>query len=80
MHVRYKNRYGRERSYYTTFEGVIPFLKRRHSGTESDWSREQVESYMREVPCPHCGGARLKPATLAVTINSRNRSPKSTRR
>jgi excinuclease ABC subunit A len=66
--VKYKNRYGRSRQYETTYEGVIPWLKRRHSETESDWSREQVESYMREVPCPTCKGARLKPASLAVKV------------
>jgi excinuclease ABC subunit A len=66
--VKYKNRYGRTRQYKTSFEGIIPFLQRRHSDTESDWSREQIETYMREVPCPHCGGARLKPASLAVKI------------
>ena len=70
--VNYKNRYGRGRKYETTYEGVIPFLKRRHSDAESDWSREQIESYMREVPCPHCEGHRLKPASLAVTVNGRN--------
>jgi excinuclease ABC subunit A len=70
--VRYKNRYGRSRQYATTYEGVIPFLKRRHADSESDWSREQVETYMREVPCPHCGGARLKPSSLAVTIGGEN--------
>src|SRR5690606_31813313 len=70
--VRYKNRYGRERTYSTEYEGVIPWLKRRHEGADSDWSREQFEGYMREVPCHACGGARLKPATLAVTINGRN--------
>jgi excinuclease ABC subunit A len=69
VNVKYKNRYGRSRQYDTTYEGVIPWLKRRHSETESDWSREQVESYMRSVPCPKCEGARLKPATLAVKIN-----------
>jgi excinuclease ABC subunit A len=69
VNVQYKNRYGRSRQYETTYEGVIPWLKRRHSETESDWSREQVESYMRSVPCPKCEGARLKPATLAVKIN-----------
>ena len=70
--VKYQNRYGRSRQYATTYEGVIPFLQRRHSDAESDWSREQIESYMREVPCPHCHGARLKPASLAVTINDRH--------
>jgi excinuclease ABC subunit A len=70
--VRYKNRYGRQRQYSTTYEGIIPFLQRRHSDAESDWSREQIEGYMREVPCPTCRGARLRPATLAVTIGDRN--------
>ena len=55
--VKYKNRYGRQRQYNTTYEGIIPFLQRRHSDAESDWSREQIEGYMREVPCPACGGA-----------------------
>jgi excinuclease ABC subunit A len=70
--VRYRNRYGRTRQYATSYEGVIPFLQRRHADSESDWSREQIETYMREVPCPHCGGARLKPASLAVTIGGKN--------
>jgi excinuclease ABC subunit A len=70
--VNYKNRYGRQRSYTTAYEGVIPYLQRRHSEAESDWTREQVESYMREVPCPECGGARLKPESLGVTIDGRN--------
>ncbi|HMK10176.1 MAG TPA: excinuclease ABC subunit UvrA, partial [Acidimicrobiales bacterium] len=72
VHVRYKNRYGRQRSFQTTYEGIIPFLRRRHTDAESDWAREQVEGYMREVPCPACGGARLRPASLAVTIDGRN--------
>jgi excinuclease ABC subunit A len=70
--VNYKNRYGRQRSYTTAYEGVLPYLQRRHSEAESDWTREQVESYMREVPCPECGGARLKPETLGVTVDGRN--------
>ncbi|QEH94647.1 excinuclease ABC subunit UvrA [Dermacoccus abyssi] len=72
VHVRYRNRYGRERSYSTGFEGVIPFVKRRHSETESEWSRERYEGYMREVPCPVCKGARLKPESLAVTIGGKS--------
>ncbi len=72
MTVRFKNRYGRVRQFNTTFEGVIPWIKRRHESAESDWSREQYEGYMRQVPCSACGGARLKPATLAVTVNDRN--------
>ncbi|HEX6521616.1 MAG TPA: excinuclease ABC subunit UvrA [Streptosporangiaceae bacterium] len=69
VHVRYRNRYGRERSYYTNFEGVVRWVERRHSEAESDTSREKFAGYMREVPCPSCKGARLKPVSLAVTVN-----------
>jgi excinuclease ABC subunit A len=72
VHVRYRNRYGRERSYSTGFEGVIPFVKRRHAETESEWSRERYEGYMREVPCPVCRGSRLKPESLAVLVGGRS--------
>ncbi|MDQ1711238.1 MAG: excinuclease subunit [Frankiaceae bacterium] len=71
VHVRYRNRYGRERSYYTAFEGVIPFLERRHTEAETDTSRERYEGYMRDVPCPACHGARLKPESLAVTLGDK---------
>ena len=70
--VSYRNRYGRQRSYTTQFEGVVPWLERRHTESESDRAREQIEGYMREVPCPACGGARLRPASLAVTIGGKN--------
>jgi excinuclease ABC subunit A len=70
--VRYKNRYNRTREYKTRYEGVIPWLERRHSEAESDRSREQIEGYMREVPCGTCGGTRLKPASLAVMIGGKN--------
>jgi excinuclease ABC subunit A len=72
VHVRYRNRYGRERSYYTGFEGVVPYIERRHTEAESDSSRERFAGFMREVPCPTCGGARLKPVSLAVTVDSRS--------
>ena len=79
MHVRYRNRYGRERSYYAAFEGVLPFLERRMNQTESEYMREKYEGYMREVPCPACRGTRLKPEILAVTLShttdGKNRSP-----
>jgi excinuclease ABC subunit A len=70
--VKYQNRYGRTRQYTTDYEGIIPWIKRRHEGSDSEWSREQYEGYMREVPCHACNGARLKPASLAVTVNGRN--------
>jgi excinuclease ABC subunit A len=72
VHIHYRNRYGTLRSYDTTFEGVISWLRRRHSDAESDWLREQVEGYMREVACDQCGGARLKPASLVVTVGGHN--------
>ncbi len=72
IHVRYRNRYGRQRSYYTTFEGVVPYVERRHDEAETDTSRERFAGYMREVPCEACGGARLKPVSLAVTVGDRS--------
>ncbi|MCC2333334.1 excinuclease ABC subunit UvrA [Cellulomonas wangsupingiae] len=72
VHVRYRNRWGRERQYSTGFEGVITFLQRRHAETDSDWSKEKYEAYMREVPCPACDGTRLKPEVLAVKIGGRS--------
>lgn len=70
--VKYRNRYGRVREYSTSYEGIIPWIKRRHESSESDTQREQFESYMRQVPCPSCKGARLKPANLAVTVNDKH--------
>ncbi len=72
VHLHYKNRYGRTRSYYTTYDGVVRYLQRRHAEAESDNTREQIEGYMREVPCSECGGARLKPESLAVTVGDRS--------
>jgi excinuclease ABC subunit A len=72
IHVRYRNRYGRQRSYYTSFEGVLAYVERRHAEAETDTSRERFAGYMREVPCDSCGGARLKPVSLAVTVGDRS--------
>ena len=72
VQVKFKNRYGRVRNYSTGFEGVIPFIHRRHAETDSDYSREKYEAYMRETPCPACKGARLKPEVLAVTIGGKS--------
>jgi excinuclease ABC subunit A len=77
VNVRYKNRYGRERSYYANYEGVIPFLERRQEQTESEYMREKYEGYMREVPCPSCQGTRLKPEILAVTLHHGRKGDKS---
>ena len=70
--VRYKNRYGRQRSYATKYEGVVPWVERRHTESDSDRVRDVIEGYMRLVPCPACGGARLRPASLSVTIGDKN--------
>ena len=72
VHVKYKNRYGRVRNYTTGFEGVVPFIHRRHSETDSDFSRDKYEAYMRQTPCPVCNGSRLKPEVLAVTLGGKN--------
>jgi excinuclease ABC subunit A len=72
VHVSYRNRYGRDRSYYANYEGVISWIERRYAETESDYSREKFEGYMREVPCPTCEGTRLKPEILAVTVAGRS--------
>jgi len=72
IHVRYKNRYGRTRSYWTTYEGVVPVVERRHVETDSDSQRERLEEFMREIPCRACGGARLRPESLAVTVGGLN--------
>jgi len=72
VHVRHTNRYGRERSYYSAFEGVRPYIERRHRESESDTSRERYEGYMREVPCPACEGSRLKPVSMSVTMGGKN--------
>ena len=69
--VKYKNRYGRSRQYSTEYEGVIPWIQRRHEGAESDWSREQYEGYIREVPCA--------PATALGSSRTRWRSPSEAR-
>jgi excinuclease ABC subunit A len=77
VHVRYKNRYGRERSYVTAFEGAIKYVERRHEETESEASKDRLEGFMREVPCGVCHGTRLKPVILAVQLNSEKYGPKN---
>ena len=69
--MKYKGRYG-TKNYTTGFEGVVPFIHRRHSETDSDYSRDKYEAYMRETPCDVCKGARLKPEVLAVTLGDKN--------
>lgn len=68
VEVKFRNRWGRERSYTTGFEGVVAYIERKREETESEWVTDKMTSYMREIPCPACRGARLRPEVLAVTI------------
>ncbi|HVK27512.1 MAG TPA: excinuclease ABC subunit UvrA, partial [Nocardioides sp.] len=61
-----------QRAYYAAFEGVRPYVERRHKEAESDTSRERFEGFMREVPCPVCHGSRLKPVSMAVTLGPKD--------
>jgi excinuclease ABC subunit A len=70
--VKYRNRYGRVREYFTAYEGAIPYLERIYRDTESSNTRADIERHMASSPCPVCNGKRLKPESLAVTINGLN--------
>ena len=72
VEVSYRNRFGRERRYTSGFEGVKAYIKRKHEETESDFARDRYEQYMRQVPCPSCGGARLNPTILGVKVGSKS--------
>ncbi len=70
--VKHETQLGRTYQYDTPFEGVIPSLERRFRETESEYIRDEIEKYMSSHPCPACGGRRLKPESLAVTVDGRN--------
>ena len=72
VYVKHRNRFGRVRTFSTKYEGVIPYIRRRHDEAETDSARERFAAYMREIPCAVCKGARLKPASLAVTVGGEN--------
>jgi excinuclease ABC subunit A len=72
VYVQYRNRMGRRRSYMLAFEGIVASLERRYRETDSSQQRERIEEYMSFRPCPVCGGARLKPEVLAVTVGQKN--------
>ena len=72
IHVRYRNRWGRERAYSTGFEGAVAFVERRIKESESSFVKDRLQGYLREVPCPSCSGARLRPEVLAVKVAGKN--------
>jgi excinuclease ABC subunit A len=70
--VKYRNRYGRVREYFSGYDGVIPYLERLAHDTQSERTRGEIERYMVSKPCPVCQGKRLKPESLSVTIGGKN--------
>jgi len=70
--VKWRNRYGRDVKYSSGFEGVLPWVERKYHETDSDWSKQRYAEYLREIPCEACGGDRLKPDVLAVTVHDRS--------
>lgn len=68
----YESKYGGRREYEAYFEGVIPNLERRYRETNSEYSRDKIEEYMAETPCPKCKGARLKKEVLSVLVDEKN--------
>ncbi|WP_018660821.1 excinuclease ABC subunit UvrA [Heyndrickxia acidiproducens] len=68
----YENDFGQVRDHMIEFEGVIRNIERRYRETSSDFTREQMEKYMAQQPCPKCKGYRLKPESLAVKINHKH--------
>jgi len=70
--VSYRNRFGRKRTYTVRFDGMLNSLERRYEQTDSDNTRERIEGLMALQPCPACGGARLRPESLAVTVGGLN--------
>lgn len=72
VQVRWRSKYGREMRYTSGFEGVLPYVERKYLESESDYMRSKYSEFLREVPCPACEGARLKPEVLAVKVNGKS--------
>src|SRR5919197_1222240 len=70
--VSYRNRFGRRRVYTVRFDGMLSSLERRYENTDSENTRDRIEGLMALQPCPACGGARLRPESLAVTVGGMN--------
>ncbi|MGO4956398.1 excinuclease ABC subunit UvrA [Luteococcus sp. Sow4_B9] len=72
VYVRYRNRFGRTRTFTQNYEGVLRYVRRRYEEAESDAAKDRWGGYLREIPCPTCHGSRLKPTSLAVTVGGKN--------
>ena len=72
VEVRWRSKYGREMRYTSGFEGVLPYVERRYQESDSDWARGKWSEFLREVPCPACNGARLRPEVLAVKVHGKS--------
>ncbi|MFC5370137.1 excinuclease ABC subunit UvrA [Arcanobacterium bovis] len=70
--MKYRNRWGREKTYSSGFEGVLHFVERKFTETDSEYAKERYAGFMRDIPCKTCGGARLKAEVLAVRVGSAN--------
>ena len=72
VQVKWRSKYGREMRYTSGFEGVMPYIERRYLEADSDWARAKLAEFLREVPCPACDGARLRPEVLAVKVHGKS--------
>ena len=72
VQVRWRSKYGREMRYTSGFEGVLPYVQRRYQESDSDWARGKWSEYLREIPCPACAGARLRPEVLSVLVHGKS--------
>lgn len=77
--VTFKNRYGRMRRFETSFDGIIDMLNDRFNETHSQMIKDEIMKYMSERKCQSCNGMRLRPESLAITINGENISEVSSR-
>ncbi|MED4892230.1 MULTISPECIES: excinuclease ABC subunit UvrA [Heyndrickxia] len=72
IYFHYENDFGQVRDNIIQFEGVLNNIERRYRETSSDFTREQMERYMAQQPCPKCKGYRLKPESLAVKVGGKH--------
>ncbi len=72
VRVKYRNRFGRQMTYSSGFEGVMPYIERQYAEAETDATRARWAQYLREIPCSACNGARLRPEVLAVKVHGRS--------